>query len=213
MGLPVIMPGMALRDFIKPRLLDCAMRMMDDLRPETLAQAEGEVLEVGFGTGLNLEHYGAGVKSLTALDPMDASSVPKVSERIARARFPLERCTLRADGELPFDAGRFDCVVTTWTLCSIPEVPAALAEMRRVLKPGGRYVFIEHGRAPGDSTARWQDRINPLWRRISDGCNINRRIDRLVEDGGFELASLDRFRGKGPGIFAHMYRGVATLQA
>ena len=213
MGLPVILPEMPLRDFIKPRLQDWAMRMMDDLRPEALVEAEGEVLEVGFGTGRNLEHYGAGVKSLTGVDPIDASSVPKVGDRIARARFPLERCTLRADGELPFDSGRFDCVVTTWTLCSIPEVSLALAEMRRVLKPGGRYVFIEHGRAPSESTAGWQDRINPLWRRLADGCNINRRIDRLVEDGGFDLASLDRFRAKGPGIFAHMYRGVATRQA
>ncbi|MEE2678842.1 MAG: class I SAM-dependent methyltransferase [Myxococcota bacterium] len=210
MGLPVILPGMALRDFLKPRFLDWAMRMMDDLRPEALEAAEGEVLEVGFGTGRNLEHYGSGVRSLTAVDPMDASSVPKVGERIARAPFPLERCTLRADGELPFDAGRFDSIVTTWTLCSIPEVARALAEMRRVLKPGGRYVFIEHGRAPGDTTARWQDRLNPIWCRLSDGCNINRRIDRLVEAGGFELTSFERFRAKGPGLLAHMYRGVAT---
>ena len=213
MGLRVILAPMALREFIKPRFQDWAMGMMDDLRPETLVEAEGEVLEVGFGTGRNLEHYGSGVKSLTGVDPMDASSLPKVGARIAEAQFPLERCTLRADGDLPFDAGRFDCIVTTWTLCSIPEVSVALAEMRRVLKPGGRYVFIEHGRAPGASTAAWQDRINPFWRRLADGCNINRRIDRLVADGGFELASMDRFRAKGPGIFAHMYRGVATHQA
>ena len=144
MGLPVILPGMALRDFLKPRFLDWAMRMMDDLRPEALEAAEGEVLEVGFGTGRNLEHYGAGVRSLTAVDPMDASSVPKVGERIARAPFPLERCTLRADGELPFDAGRFDSIVTTWTLCSIPEVARALAEMR-----GGATSSSSTGVRPG----------------------------------------------------------------
>jgi ubiquinone/menaquinone biosynthesis C-methylase UbiE len=100
--------------------------------------------------------------------------------------------------------------VTTWTLCSIPEVERALGEMRRVLKPRGRYLFIEHGRSDSDSTARWQDRINPIWKRVCDGCNINRKIDRLVEDGGFELTTLDRFRAKGPGIAAAMYRGVAT---
>jgi ubiquinone/menaquinone biosynthesis C-methylase UbiE len=82
--------------------------------------------------------------------------------------------------------------------------------MRRVLKPGGRYVFIEHGRAPSAGTARWQDRLNPLWRRIADGCNMNRPIDRLVEQGGFRLSGLERFRHEGPSVLAHMYRGVAT---
>jgi SAM-dependent methyltransferase len=133
--------------------------------------------------------------------------------RITDTSFPVKHQTLRADGGLPFDTGRFDTVVTTWTLCSIADARAALGEMRRVLKPGGRYLFIEHGRAPSEGTARWQDRVNPLWNRIADGCNINRQIDRIVEDSGFELTSLDRFRGRGPGLFAHMFRGVATRQA
>ena len=198
-----------LASFIKPRFQDFAMRFMDDLRPEALAAAQGDVLEVGFGTALNLEHYGDGVKSITGIDPLEVDNLPRVAERIANAPFPVERQTLRADGGLPFDAGRFDSVVTTWTLCSIPEVEDALREMRRVLKPGGRYLFIEHGRAPVEGTARWQDRINPIWRRVTDGCNINRPIDRLVADGGFELSSLDRFRARGPAIAAHMYRGTA----
>jgi SAM-dependent methyltransferase len=101
-------------------------------------------------------------------------------------------------------------VVTTWTLCSIPDAAAALREMHRVLKPGGRYVFIEHGKAERASTARWQDRIDPLWAKITDGCHINRPMDRLVAGPGFELTSLDRFRGKGPGLVAQMYRGVGT---
>jgi ubiquinone/menaquinone biosynthesis C-methylase UbiE len=197
---------------IKPRLQDLLMRQMNPLRPETVEGAEGDVLEIGFGTALNLELYGENVRSLTGIDPMDVSDVKKVSERLAAAHFPVEHQTLRADGDLPFDAGRFDTVVTTWTLCSIPDAPAALAEMRRVLKPGGQYLFIEHGRAPTARTARWQDRINPLWNRISGGCNINRQIDRIVEDSGFELTSLDRFRAKGPGLLAHMFRGVATRQ-
>lgn len=201
---------MGLRERIKPRLQDLMMGMMDDLRPDTIEAAEGEVLEVGFGTGRNLRLYPPGVKSVTGVDPMVTDGVAPVEERIARAPFPVERTALRADGDLPFDAGRFDTVVTTWTLCSIPDAGKALAEMRRVLKPGGRYVFIEHGRSESASTARWQDRINPIWRRIGDGCNINRKIDRLVEGGGFELTSLDRFTGKGPSIFAALYRGVAT---
>ena len=185
------------------------MRQMNHMRSETIEEAEGEVLEVGFGTGLNLSYYSPAVTTLVGLDPMDVTEVESVQARIRGVSFPIERKALRADGGLPFDAGRFDTIVTTWTLCSIPEVDKALKEMRRVLKPGGHYVFIEHGRADADSTARWQDRVNPLWNRMCDGCNINRKIDRLVEEGGFELESLDRFRAKGPGIVAQMYRGVA----
>lgn len=201
---------MGLRDFLKPRIQDWTMQFMDEMRPDTVSAAEGEVLEVGFGTALNLRHYPAAVKSVTGIDPLVTDSLPAVDERVARASFPVTRTALPADGGLPFDAGRFDTVVTTWTLCSIPDPSAALAEMRRVLRPGGRYVFIEHGKAESEGLARWQDRLNPLWNRISDGCNINRTIDRLVIGGGFELASLDRFRAKGPGLFAQMYRGVAT---
>jgi SAM-dependent methyltransferase len=198
-----------IRSFIKPRFQDLAMRQMNPLRVDTITEAEGEVLEVGFGTGLNLAYYGPAVKTLVGLDPLDVSDVAAVQARIGNASFPIERHALRADGGLPFDAGRFDTVVTTWTLCSIPEVDRALREMRRVLKPGGRYVFIEHGRADAEGTARWQDRVNPLWKKLCDGCNINRKIDRLVEEGGFEMERLDRFRAKGPGIVAQMYRGVA----
>lgn len=201
---------MGLRELLKPRIQDFAMRFMDDLRPETVGAAGGDVLEVGFGTARNLEHYGPRVARVTGVDPMSTEGVAPIEARIARATFPVLRTVLRADRELPFDSGRFDCVVTTFTLCSIPEPEAALAEMRRVLKPGGRYVFIEHGRAERDSTARWQDRVNPIWRRVMDGCNINRRVDRLVLQAGFSLASLDRFRYRGPSILAQMYRGVAT---
>ena len=204
---------MSIRDWIKPRLQDLMMRQMNELRPETVESARGEVLEVGFGTALNLALYGPEVQSVTGVDPMEIEHVKSVTQRIADTSFPVNHQALRADGGLPFDTGRFDTGVTTWTLCSIAVARAALGEMRGVLKAGGRYLFIEHGRAPSESTAAWQDRLNPLWRRLAAGCNINRRIDRLVEDGGFDLASLDRFRAKGPGIFAHMYRGVATRQA
>jgi ubiquinone/menaquinone biosynthesis C-methylase UbiE len=201
---------MALREFIKPRFQDWMMGFMDEMRPDTVGQADGEVLEVGFGTGRNLRLYSSAVKSVTGLDPLVTEGVAAVDERVAKAPFPVIRTALPADGGLPFDAGRFDCVVTTWTLCSIPDAAAALREMHRVLKPGGRYVFIEHGKAQQESTARWQDRLDPLWARITDGCHINRPVDRIVAGAGFELTSLDRFRGKGPGLIAQMYRGIGT---
>ena len=201
---------MGLRETLKPRLQDLVMGFMDDMRPEALGPAEGEVLEVGFGTGLNLAHYPRSVTKVVGLDPMGTEGVARIDARIDAASFPVERASLRADGELPFDAGRFDTVVTTWTLCSIPEPLLALREMHRVLRPGGRYLFIEHGRADAEGTQRWQDRLNPLWNRIADGCHINRKMDAIVEQGGFELTSLERFRARGPGILAQMYRGVAS---
>jgi ubiquinone/menaquinone biosynthesis C-methylase UbiE len=200
---------MKLRDRIKPWAQDLAMGLMDDLRPETIATAHGDVLEVGFGTGRNLPHYTAKVRSIWGVDPMATQGVGRVERRLEEASFPVERASLRADGDLPFDAGRFDCVVTTWTLCSIPDAHAALAQMHRVLKPGGLYLFIEHGRSRNERTVRWQDRLNPLWQRWTDGCNINRPIAELVEGAGFELTSLDEFKGKGPRLISHLYRGVA----
>ena len=189
------------------------MRSMDELRPQTVGAAAGRILEVGFGTGRNLAYYGAGVEELTGLDPLNTAGVRIVEERIARASFPVERTFLPSDETLPFEAARFDCIVTTWTICSIADPHKALTEMRRVLKPGGHYLFDEHGRSPRPRTQRWQDRLNPIWRRLMDGCNINRRIDRLVEDAGFSLASLECFQHKGPALLAYMYRGVATARS
>jgi len=190
--------------------MDWAFTRMDPMRSDTVELVEGEVLEVGFGTGLNLRHYGPDVKSVTGLDPFPYEGLDRIGERIAEVSFPVERRVLPADDELPFDAARFDNIVTTWTLGSIPDVTRALAEMRRVLKPGGRYVFVEHGRAEAAGTARWQDRLNPYWARFSDGCNMNRAIDRIVEDAGFELTELRRFRARGPSVLSQMFRGVAT---
>jgi ubiquinone/menaquinone biosynthesis C-methylase UbiE len=168
---------------------------------------------VGFGTGLNLDFYPKAVTSLVGLEPELPEHLAAMEERIARSAFPVDLCEVRADRDLPFDAGRFDCVVSTWTLCSIPDATRALAELKRVLKPGGAFLFIEHGRAPDASTARWQDRLNPAWRRIAGGCNMNRPIDRILEGAGFELAGLERFRHKGPGLLAQMYRGLARNSA
>ena len=200
---------MGLRDWLKPRVQDWVMTSVAKLRPSAVERARGDVLEIGFGTALNLEHYGTGVTRLCGLDPMDTRGVSKIDDRVDRAPFPVERVVLPADGRLPFDAGRFDCVVTTWTLCSIPDAGAALEEMARVLKPEGEYLFLEHGRSRKEHIVRWQDRINPTWKRFADGCNINRPIDEVVEAGGFTLTSLEEFLGKGPEIVSTMYRGVA----
>src|SRR5512147_2279047 len=132
--------------YVFPHVLDFAMRRMTPLRGDVLAPAAGDVIEIGFGTGLNLLHYPTGVWRLCAIDPMDALE-RRVAERIAAVEFPVERHQLRADGRLPFDAARFDCAAVTWTLCTIPDPVAALRELRRVLKPGAALLFIEHGRS------------------------------------------------------------------
>jgi SAM-dependent methyltransferase len=170
----------------------------------------GEVLEVDFGTGLNLSHYPASVTRLVALDP--AEMLPaKVSQRIAAARFPVVR--MQQVGEhLPFATGRFDCVVTTLTLCTVADPISSLSEIWRVLQTEGTYAFLEHGRSADPRVAQLQDRLNPLWRLsgIDCGCNINRPIDTLLAQAGLRVASLERYVLGRPRIMTEMYRGLAT---
>ena len=170
----------------------------------------GSVLEVGFGTGLNLPYYPQRVTNLTVIDP-ERMLPDRVAKRIAEASMPVEQVSLDASSGLPFDAGTFDSIVTTFTLCSIANVAPALAEIRRVLKPEGRYVFLEHGRSDDPRVARRQDFFNPLQKIIGCGCNMNRPIDTLVTEAGFKLSSLERFLiPDSPRIFAEMYLGVAN---
>ncbi len=168
--------------FVFPWLLESSIGGDDAAkeRAKALESVHGEVLEVGFGTGLNLPHYPASVRRLVALDPEEMLP-QKVLQRIAAAGFPVER--VRQSGErLPFHAGQFDCVVTTWTLCTIADPASALSEIRRVLKTGGSYVFYEHGLSADPKMARLQDWVNPLWKLsgIGCGCSINRPIDSLI---------------------------------
>src|SRR5215472_18322125 len=172
-------------------------------RPAALHAAHGEVLELGFGTGLNLPYFPNAVKRLTVIDPQDL--VPKrVAERIAAARFPVERARLGAE-HLPFDDNRFDCAVSTFTICTIGDPGAAMREVLRVLKPGGSFLFLEHGLSDDPAVAKWQWRLDPIQRVIGRGCHITRRIDRLVAEGGLEIVHLDRY------VIARMMRMHGTI--
>lgn len=189
--------------------MERALRGAGELRRTALAPAHGHVLEVGFGTGLNLPHYPPAVRSLVALDPLDALR-DRVERRIAAAPFPVERARHQADGRLPFDSSRFDCVVTTWTLCSISGLGAALTEMARVLRPGGSYLFLEHGLSDEPRTARWQRRLTPLQRLVGGGCRLDLAVDAAVCEAGFRIESLRRFLWAGkPRLGGELYQGVA----
>ncbi|NOS77405.1 MAG: class I SAM-dependent methyltransferase [Nitrospira sp.] len=197
--------------YIFPRLMDWIMggTGFQRLRNEVLQSARGEVLEIGLGTGLNLPHYPVGVSRLRAVDP--APLLPdRVTERIARAPFPVELSRTGAE-HLPYDNHSFDYVVSTWTLCTIPDPVRALQEVRRVLKPTGQFLFLEHGRSDDDGTAAWQDRLNPIQNMIGCGCNLNRRIDQLISKAELRIVQLDRFVMEGvPRIGGELYRGIAT---
>ncbi len=197
--------------YIFPRLMDWIMggTGFQRLRNEALQSARGEVLEIGLGTGLNLPHYPVGVSRLRAVDP--ATLLPdRVAKRSAAAHFPIEITHLSAE-RLPYDNHSFDCAVSTWTLCTIPDPIRALQEVRRVLKPTGRFLYLEHGRSDDARTAAWQDRLNPIQNVIGCGCHLNRQIDQLISKAGLHIVQLDRFVMEGvPRIGGELYRGFAT---
>ncbi len=197
--------------YIFPRLLDWGLgsAIVQEQRRATLAPLCGQVLEIGFGTGLNLPCYPPQVTRLTAID--SESMLPgRVADRIARAQVPVERLKLDAGGRLPFEDNAFDGIVTTFTLCSIADVASALAEIRRVLKPKGEYVFLEHGRSDDPRVAKRQDFFNPIQKLIGRGCNMNRPIDKLISAAGLRITTLDLFvMPDSPRILGEMYRGAA----
>ena len=178
-------------------------------RQRALAPIAGKVLEIGFGTGLNLPHYPSTVTWLTAIEPGHLLD-KRVADRSANLAMPVEILRYRAEA-LPWEDQRFDYAVSTWTLCTIGDPLRALREVRRVLKPDGKFVFLEHGRSDDPKIAKWQTILNPFQRIFACGCNLNRRIDRLVEESGFTVERLDRFVMDGlPRPGADMYRGVAS---
>jgi len=179
------------------------------LRTDLLQDARGEVLEIGFGTGLNMAHYPSTVSRLSTIDP--AIILPrKVQNRIAAVSFPVEAASGTAE-RLPYPDRRFDTIVSTWTLCTIPDPVQALREISRVLKSHGTFLFLEHGRSHDIHVAMWQDRLNPAQQIIGCGCNLNRPIDRLIEEGGLAIMALNRFEMRNvPRIGGTMYQGTAS---
>jgi ubiquinone/menaquinone biosynthesis C-methylase UbiE len=196
--------------WVLPRLLELAMRqkVLDQYRQRAIANARGCVLEVGVGSGLNLALYGAAVERVCAIDP-SPELLRLASGRIGEALVPVS--LVEASGErLPFAGASFDTVVMTWTLCSIIDPVAALIEMRRVLRPGGCLVFVEHGLSSDYRVARWQHGLTPGWRRIGGGCHLDRRIDELIRAAGFRLDAIETGYMTGPKPWTFLYQGRAS---
>jgi len=199
--------------WLLPRLIDLAMRNPQATRQRQamVPAACGRVLELGAGSGLNLPYYGAGVTELYALDP-SAQLLAMARGKRAGAGFPVTFLPCSAEA-IPLASGSVDTVVSTWTLCSIADALRALGEARRVLAPGGTLIFVEHGLAPDAGVRRWQRRLNPLWRRIAGGCNLDRSVDGLVRAAGFEITDLHAEYLQGPRPFTYTYSGRARRGA
>ncbi|HEY9232826.1 MAG TPA: class I SAM-dependent methyltransferase [Blastocatellia bacterium] len=196
---------------IFPRVLDYLLRSdeVSRQRRATLQPLTGRVLEIGFGTGLNLPHYPQTVSHLTIIDPQRMLA-DRVARRIAAAPMPIDKMYLDASGRLPFDDDSFDGVATTFTLCTIADVTAALAEMRRVLKPRGLMVFLEHGLSDDARTATWQNWLTPIQKVVACGCHLNRPIEALITRAGLTIDHLTRDLMPGlPRVIGSIYRGTA----
>lgn len=198
------------RDHVVPRIVNvaCGMKQNEPLRERVCAGLSGRVVELGFGSGLNVPFYPATVTSVSAVEPADLGW-KLAAGRLAAARVPVERAGL--DGQrLPFSDDSFDTALSTWTMCTIPDIDAALAELQRVLVPGGTLHFVEHGLAPDPAVQRWQHRLDPLQQRIAGGCHLNRDIAAIIRSSGFRLRDLDVFKGRGPAFIDTQSLGVAT---
>ncbi|EGD55328.1 class I SAM-dependent methyltransferase [Gordonia neofelifaecis] len=196
-------------DQVLPRIITktCGMPAMNKLRRRTCEPLAGEVVEIGFGSGFNVGQYPEAVTRIAAVEPSD-SGWGGGGERIAGADIPIDRSGL--DGQhLPFDDDSFDSALSTFTMCTIPDLPLALAELRRVVRPGGTLAFLEHGRAPEPGVRRWQRRLEPMQKRLGGGCHLTRDIPALLAEAGWEIAELDSFYGAGPKAFAAFSLGWA----
>lgn len=198
-------------DHVLPRMINvlCGLKMNDPLRERVCEGLEGEVVEIGFGSGLNIPFYPASVSRVSAVEPADIGW-KLAHKRLAATQVPIERSGL--DGQsLPFPDSSFDTALSTWTMCTIPDIDAALTEVRRVLKPGGRLHFIEHGLAPDEPVQRWQHRMEPVQKRVFGGCHLTRPIVPLLTNAGFTISDVDEFYEDGaPKFLAADSLGVAV---
>jgi ubiquinone/menaquinone biosynthesis C-methylase UbiE len=200
----------AYRDWMLSGLIHTAMKQepFSIYRRRVIPMAEGRVLEIGVGSGLNLPFYGRNTERVIGIDP---SARLLGRARKAAVGSPVAVTLLECSAEaIPLENRSVDTVVSTWTLCTIPDVHRALGELRRVLKPGGRLLFIEHGRSPEPYVCRWQDRLTPVWRRVAGGCHLNRAIGPMIEESGFEIVEMKTVYMTGPKLMTFMYEGSAS---
>lgn len=199
------------QNYILPKLIHwiCSQQDTARQRKRLVPLATGKILEVGIGSGLNLPYYDpAKVDHVWGLDP--SMALRKIAEKKAvEMPFPVHFIGLSGE-EIPLEKNSVDSVLVTYTLCSIPDVGKALNEMNRVLKPGGKLIFCEHGKAPDEKVCEWQERINPFWIKISGGCNLNRPISTLIETCGFKIERLETAYSSSLKIFSFNYRGIAV---
>ena len=195
---------------ILPHLVHLSMRQdtFSNYRHRLVPAAYGCVLEVGVGSGLNLPLYTDAARHVIGLDP--SRTLLSMAQRVPTNSGPPSMEIVQGSAEaIPLGDRSVDTVVTTWTLCTIPDVAAALDDMRRVLKPSGLLLFVEHGRSPDDKVRRWQDRLTPLWKRVGGGCHLNRPIADLIEHSGFRIEQMDTGYMTGPKAMTFMYEGRA----
>src|SRR5262245_66239206 len=184
-----------------------SMRQRRFAPSRVVSNATGRVLEVGIGSGLNLPFYDNTVAEIIGLEPSPKLlGMANAAARKSQIQLRLIEGTAEA---IPIEDHSVDAVVTTWTMCSIPEIQSALQEMRRVLRPSGRLLFVEHGRAPEPSVRWWQDHLTPAWRHLFGGCHLNRAIAELIENAGFRIERLDKGYMQGPKPMTFMYEGTA----
>jgi ubiquinone/menaquinone biosynthesis C-methylase UbiE len=197
------------QDQIVPVLINLAMHRRDlaAYRSRVIPAADGRVLEIGIGSGFNLPFYSRNVERLIGLDP--SAKLLSMVRRNLRPDAPSVELIEGSAEAIPIGNDSVDTVVTTWTLCSIPDVGSALREMHRVLRPTGRLLFVEHGRAPEPNVVWWQDHLTPAWKRIGGGCHLNRAIQMLIEDAGFQFDRVETGYMRGPRPLTFMYEGSA----
>jgi ubiquinone/menaquinone biosynthesis C-methylase UbiE len=198
-------------DHVLPRIINvaCGLKAVDPLRQRVCDGLEGDVVEIGFGSGLNVPFYPDRVSRVAAVEPADVGW--KLAEkRLTASSVPVDRSGL--DGQsLPFDDNSYDAALSTWTLCTIPDIATALREVRRVLRPGGKFHFVEHGLAPDENVRRWQHRLEPLQKRLFGGCHLTRQIPQLLTSAGFTITELDVFYEDGaPKFLAADSLGMAV---